>query len=121
MRVTISKKFDFDAAHWLPNVPDGHKCSRMHGHTYVAEIICVGEPDKRGMVVDYAELAEAWAPINTLLDHHVLNEVRGLENPTTEVLAPWILRKLDESPIGHVLVAVRVYESSTTWCEARKP
>lgn len=119
MRVTISKKFDFDAAHFLPSVHDGHKCKRMHGHTYVVEIICAGEIDDRGMVLDYAEIAAAWAPLHALLDHRVLNEIFDLENPTTEILAPYILNRLE--PVLYQLVAVRVYESSTTWCEARKP
>lgn len=121
MRVTISKKFDFDAAHHLPKVPDEHKCKRMHGHTYVVEVICAGEVGPDGMVCDYADIAAAWDPLHNVLDHRVLNDIRGLENPTTEVLAPWILERLDESRIGQFLTAVRVYESSTTWCEARKP
>lgn len=116
MKVTISKTFDFDAAHFLPKVPEDHKCRRMHGHTYRAEVICAGELDERGMVCDYAEIAVAWAPIHDMLDHRVLNEIPGLENPTTEILAPWILERLGMRS----LVAVRVYESSTTWCEARR-
>ena len=116
--VTISKTFDFDAAHSLPLVEDGHKCRRMHGHTYRVEIICAGKLDRRGMVCDYAEIAAAWAPLHALLDHRVLNEVDGLQNPTTEVLVLWILDHLRVNygylPVTHV----RVYESSTTWCEA---
>lgn len=116
MKVRISKKFDFDAAHWLPSVPVEHKCRRLHGHTYVVEVICEGELDERGMVLDYAEIAEAWKErVDVFLDHRCLNEVRGLENPTTEVLAPWILARMQET-LEHV-VGVRVYESSTTWCE----
>ena len=118
MRVQIAKRFDFDAAHWLPNVSEGHKCARLHGHTYRVEIACEGEPDKRGMVVDYAEITQAWNPIHALLDHRLLNNVEGLENPTTELLAPWILARL---LVEHKLpmVWVRVYESSSTWCEVR--
>lgn len=112
--VRISKKFDFDAAHWLPNVAPEHKCRRLHGHTYVVEVLCEGPTDARGMVLDYAEIAAAWEPINARLDHRLLNEVPGLENPTTEVLAPWILDALGGLP---TLVGVRVYESSTTYCE----
>lgn len=113
--VTISKKFDFDAAHFLPNLPDGHKCKRLHGHTYLAELILRGEPDERGFVVDYAEIAAAWKPVEALLDHRLLNDIEGLETPSTEVLAPFIARMLLNSlPLLH---AVRVYESSTTYCE----
>ncbi len=115
MMVTISKTFDFDAAHWLPNVPVDHKCRRLHGHTYRVEVLLRGEPDGRGFVADYAEIAEAWRPVHGMLDHRCLNEIEGLENPSTEVLAPFIARMLvDALPLLH---AVRVYESSTTWCE----
>ena len=118
MRVRISKSFDFDAAHFLPNVPDGHKCKRMHGHTYRVEVRASGELDERGFVVDYAELAAAWWPIHAVIDHRLLNEVPGLENPTTEVLAPWILERFTAA-IWQV-EAVRVYESSSTWCEVSR-
>lgn len=118
MIVTIAKAFDFDAAHYLPLVKDDHKCKRMHGHTYRVEVQLEGEPDDYGMVIDYSVIADVWSHVHAVLDHRVLNEVPGLENPTTEVLAPWILerfvRSLPET------VAVRVYESSTTWCEARR-
>jgi 6-pyruvoyltetrahydropterin/6-carboxytetrahydropterin synthase len=118
MRVTISKMFDFDAAHFLTTVPADHKCFRLHGHTYRAEIICEGEPDARGMVCDYAEIAAAWAPVHDAVDHRCLNDIGGLENPTTEILTPWILARLASAL--PCLAAVRVYESASTWCEARK-
>lgn len=118
MRVTISKTFDFDAAHHLPNVPDGHKCKRLHGHTWYVDVVLQGEVDERGMVRDYAEIAAAWAPIHAMLDHRYLNEVEGLENPTTEVLAPFIANALfDALP---ELVRVRVYESKDTYCEVER-
>lgn len=112
--VTICKSFDFDAAHWLPLVAAHHKCHRMHGHTYRVEVIVCGEIDERGMVCDYAEIAEAWVPIHAEIDHRCLNEIPGLENPTTEILAPWILARLP------MATRVRVYESSTTWCEVAR-
>lgn len=118
MTVTISKMFDFDAAHYLTKVPPEHKCARLHGHTYRVEIGCAGELDPRGMVLDYAEIAAAWSPLDHTLDHRLLNEIPGLENPTTEVLAPWILARLVDA-LPH-LVFVRVYESATTWCEVRR-
>lgn len=125
MRVTISKTFDFDAAHWLPKVDPDHKCRRMHGHTYRAEIICEGEVGKSGMVIDYADIADAWAPLHDLLDHRVLNEVQFppntgsklLENPTTEHLVYFIWALLTPTKLVSVLKRVRVYESSTTYCE----
>ena len=116
--VEICKRFDFDAAHFLPNVPDGHKCKRMHGHTYVVEVRLKNNLDHRGFVADYAEIADFVNPVIARLDHYTLNDIEGLENPTTEVLCWWIwdnLRGLDG------LCAVRVYESSTTWAEAKPP
>jgi len=111
--------FDFDAAHWLPHVPEGHKCGRMHGHTYRVELILSGEVDPaRGWFVDYADIADAWAAVDGILDHRCLNHVEGLENPTTENLAPWILRQLAQS-LPH-LCRVKVYESATTWCEVTR-
>lgn len=121
--VIIAKTFDFDAAHFLPYVPDGHKCKRLHGHTYQVEVQLAGEPHaegpRAGMVVDYADIAAAWAPLHGILDHRCLNEIPGLENPTTEILAPFILARF--AAALPETVAVRVYESSTTWCEARRP
>ena len=127
--VTIAKRFDFDAAHRLPNVPDGHKCGRMHGHTYVVELQFSGVPNPHtGMLFDYADIAALWAPLNARLDHYTLNDIPGLENPTTEVLVHWMLRELKALCIGvgdkaredmwRALRIVRVYESSTTYCEA---
>lgn len=112
--IRISKTFDFDAAHWLPFVPEGHKCNRMHGHTYRVEIICEGLLDDRGMILDYSEIAAAWAPIHDKIDHRVLNDVACLSNPTTEILASWIFGFLEKQIPLH---AVRVYESATTYCE----
>lgn len=112
--VTIAKVFDFDAAHWLPMVEEHHKCRRLHGHTYRVEIRCRGPLDGRGMVCDYAEIAAAWGPVHDAIDHRQLNDVEGLENPTTEVLAPWIADRLRGKIPLH---SVRVYESATTWCE----
>jgi 6-pyruvoyltetrahydropterin/6-carboxytetrahydropterin synthase len=117
MMVTLGKTFDFDAAHHLPNVPDGHKCKRMHGHTYRVELMVSGKPDERGMVCDYAEIAAAWASLHDLLDHRTLNDVPGLENPTTEILTPFILRHLQRTAPTLPWCRVRVYESATTWCE----
>lgn len=112
----IAKTFDFDAAHYLPRVADGHKCKRMHGHTYRVEIRLHGPLDERGMIVDYCEIADAWAPLHAQLDHQTLNDVTGLENPTTEILAAWIVRELRKTRLP--IDRVRVYESATTYCEA---
>ena len=114
MIATIAKRFTFDAAHHLPTVPVDHKCHRMHGHTYEVELVLRGPVGADGFVLDYAVIAEMWQPIHDALDHRCLNDVPGLEVPSTEVLAGWILRRLN---IWKALTAVRIKESSTTWCE----
>jgi 6-pyruvoyltetrahydropterin/6-carboxytetrahydropterin synthase len=121
---TIAKTFTFDAAHFLPGVPDDHKCRRTHGHTYEVTIVLQGPVDARtGMIVDYQDIANAWREIHDVIDHRLLNDIIGLENPTTELLAPWILHRLNRSAYlagrggGSLVKRVRVKESSTTWCE----
>lgn len=115
MMVTICKQFDFDAAHYLPLLPREHKCHAIHGHTYRVDVMCSGECGEDGMLIDYADIAAVWAPVHALIDHKLLNTVEGLFNPTTEVLAPWIIARMAVSL--PCLAGVRVYESSTTWCE----
>lgn len=122
MTATIAKCFTFDAAHFLPNVPAGHKCSRMHGHTYEVEIVLRGPIDD-GFVADYALLDEAWAPIFSAIDHRVLNEISGLEVPSTEHLAAWMFahivddRRQEMETVKRLLAQIRIRESSSTWCE----
>lgn len=117
MLTTISKTFDFDAAHRLDRLPPEHKCHRLHGHTYRVEIRLRGEPGRRlGMLIDYADIAAAWRPLHDLLDHRLLNEIPGLGVPTTEVLAEWVYERLAPS-LGGLALSVRVYESATTYAE----
>lgn len=111
----IYKDFTFDSAHKLTRVPAGHKCANMHGHTYVLRVFITGEPDDRGMLIDYAELADALAPIIKQVDHQTLNDIHGLDNPTTEVLAPWLWRRI-KAALPDYDIAVEVKESSTTGC-----
>jgi 6-pyruvoyltetrahydropterin/6-carboxytetrahydropterin synthase len=113
--VTIAKQFTFDAAHHLPGLPEGHKCKRLHGHTYRVEIQLRGPVDEFGFVVDYAEIAKAWAGIDEQLDHRCLNDIPGLETPSTEVLVKWIGDRV--KALLPRLVRVRVSESTTTWAE----
>jgi 6-pyruvoyltetrahydropterin/6-carboxytetrahydropterin synthase len=115
---TIEKDFTFDSAHRLPSVPEGHKCGRMHGHTYKLTVILASRELADGMVFEYGELKDVVQPLVDSIDHRTLNEIAGLENPTTEVLAEWIYKKL-RPRLLKVLVAVRVRESSTTSCEYR--
>jgi len=118
VKISIAKTFDFDAAHRLPLVPTDHKCARLHGHTYRVELVLDGAPDARGFIIDYAEIEAAWRPVHAEVDHRYLNDIPGLENPTTEALAPWLFERLQSAL--PMLSRLRVYESSTTWCEARK-
>ena len=91
----IHKEFTFEAAHRLPNVYEGHKCRRLHGHSFKATIYVSGEVGSHtGWVMDFADIKEAYEPIFRELDHHYLNEIEGLENPTSEVIARWMWRRL---------------------------
>ena len=98
MPTRITKSFTFDAAHWLPEVPEGHKCKRLHGHTYMVVLGLEGEVDPRlGWVRDFGDVSEAFAPFYEAFDHHCLNDIEGLENPTAEVMAAWIYERLREA------------------------
>ena len=93
--IELVKDFRFEAAHYLPNVPEGHKCRRMHGHSFRGEIAVRGRVDPTtGWLVDFADLKRMVDPIVSRLDHYVLNEVEGLENPTSERVAVWIWEQL---------------------------
>ncbi|MEO8659734.1 MAG: 6-carboxytetrahydropterin synthase QueD [Bryobacteraceae bacterium] len=111
----IYKSFSIEAAHFLPNVPSGHKCRRMHGHSFHIDIYVAGEVDEQvGWLMDFAEIKRAFQPIHDLLDHYCLNEVEGLENPTSENLARWIWGRLKASlPL---LSKVVVRETCTSGC-----
>lgn len=110
--VKITQAFVFEAAHRLPNVPDGHKCKNMHGHSYRVELTYVGDIDPHtGFVLDFFDIERQLKPLFAQLDHKVLNEVPGLGNPTAENIAIWISRKTDA-------YSVRVYETPMCWAEA---
>jgi 6-pyruvoyltetrahydropterin/6-carboxytetrahydropterin synthase len=111
----ISKTFRFEAAHSLPNVPPGHKCGNLHGHSFTCEIFCTGavEPHE-GWVLDFADISSAFAPFLLQLDHNHLNTIDGLENPTSENIARWIYRNL--RPRLSKLSAVAVSETCTSMC-----
>ena len=86
----IWKEFCFEAAHRLPHCPEGHKCGRLHGHSYRLRVYVAGEPDpEMGWIVDFADIKKVVKPLIERLDHYYLNEIEGLENPTSEVLAKW--------------------------------
>ncbi len=114
----IFKEFTFEAAHRLPNVEPGHKCARLHGHSFRVKVHIDGPVDQRlGWVRDFADLAGSMQPLLEQLDHHYLNEVEGLENPTSERLACWIWEHLQ--PGLPELSQVVVQETCTTGCVYR--
>jgi 6-pyruvoyltetrahydropterin/6-carboxytetrahydropterin synthase len=118
MRTRLERSYRFEAAHFLPKVPPGHKCARMHGHSYQIEIAIEGEIDpERGWLVDFAAIDEHATPLVRELDHHVLNEIDGLANPTSELLAVWLWQRLSPTLAG--LVEVAVSETPTSRCVYR--
>ncbi|MGP3938245.1 6-carboxytetrahydropterin synthase QueD [Streptomyces sp. 6N106] len=114
----IFREFTFEAAHRLPNVPEGHKCSRLHGHSYrvIVHVEAPVDPET-GWVMDFGDLKKAFKPLEARLDHYYLNEIEGLENPTSEVLACWIWERL--KPTLPVLSALTVRETCTSGCTYR--
>ena len=117
-RTEIFKEFRIEAAHLLPNVPEGHKCRRLHGHSFLIGVHVSGSVgEDTGWVMDFADLSEAWAPLHDQLDHRYLNEVPGLENPTSEHLARWVWEHLVDDLPGLSRVVVR--ETCTSGCVYR--
>jgi 6-pyruvoyltetrahydropterin/6-carboxytetrahydropterin synthase len=111
----IYKEFTFEAAHCLPNVPEGHKCKRLHGHSFRVEVHVCGPLDARlGWVMDFADLKRAVKPVIARLDHYYLNDIPGLENPTSEVLACWLWNEL--KPLLPQLSRIVVKETCTSGC-----
>jgi 6-pyruvoyltetrahydropterin/6-carboxytetrahydropterin synthase len=111
----IWKEFTFEAAHLLPNVPEGHKCRRLHGHSYRVRVYVSGEPDAQlGWVMDFADIKRAYGPIREELDHRFLNEIAGLENSTAEVIAAWIWERLQ--PRLPDLSRIEIGETCTSGC-----
>ena len=118
MSFEISRKFRFEAAHRLPHAPEGHKCRRLHGHSFEVTVTVVGPlREAEGWVCDFADLATAWGPLYEELDHTYLNEIPGLENPTSELLAGWIWERLATALPS--LASVEVAETCTTRCVYR--
>jgi len=115
MIVDIERTFRFEAAHVLPNVPAGHKCRRLHGHSFIVDVAVRGGVDERlGWYIDYADLEAAFEPLRARLDHYYLNEVEGLENPTSENLAHWIWERLSPKLPG--LFRIVVHETCNARC-----
>ena len=115
VKVRLVREYTFEAAHRLPQVPAGHKCERLHGHSFRVEVAVEGKVDERtGWFIDYGRLDELWEPIDQALDHRYLNDVEGLENPTSEILARWIWRRL-ESDLP--LARITIFETCDSRCE----
>lgn len=115
MGLSITRRYHFESAHFLPNVPEGHKCKRMHGHNYEMEVTVMGPVDRVGFIIDFWDLDKIVQPIIELVDHRVLND--AIMNPTAEHIAVWFLDKLPHPGI----VNIRIYETKDCWCDATRP
>ena len=111
----IYKDFTFEAAHLLPNVPAGHKCARLHGHSFMVRVVVAGDIGQNsGWIMDFTDIKTAFKPIEQELDHYYLNDIEGLENPTSEILAQWIWIRLKISlPL---LSRIEIKETCTSGC-----
>jgi 6-pyruvoyltetrahydropterin/6-carboxytetrahydropterin synthase len=111
--VELFKEFGFEAAHFLPNVPDGHKCARMHGHSFRVRVSVEGPVDPTlGWVTDFGDVSAVVSPVIAELDHRCLNDIDGLDNPTSEVVARWLWDRLASVVVG--LAAIELRETCTS-------
>jgi 6-pyruvoyltetrahydropterin/6-carboxytetrahydropterin synthase len=115
----LQRSYRFEAAHHLPNAAEAHPCRRLHGHSYRIEVTVTGHADaQRGWVIDFADIDAVVEPVCAQLDHQLLNDIAGLENPTSEVLARWLWERLAPSLPG--LSSVRVAETLDSACTYRE-
>lgn len=118
MNVRLVKTFTFEAAHRLPSFPEGHKCRRLHGHSYRVDVVVAGDVDPaRGYLIDFGDVKAACEPVRQRLDHYYLNEIEGLENPTAEILAAWLWSRL--KPVLPQLTEIVIHETCMSRCEFR--
>lgn len=118
MEAELTRDYRFEAAHRLPRLPDGHKCKRLHGHSFRVEVLVKGEVDEgTGFLMDFGDIDRIVDPIVARLDHNYLNEIEGLENPTSEILAAWLWQKV--RPSLPLLAAVSVSETCDARCTYR--
>ncbi|MBS0241545.1 MAG: 6-carboxytetrahydropterin synthase QueD [Proteobacteria bacterium] len=116
LTASITASYTFEAAHRLPLLPQSHKCHRLHGHNYRLEVTVTGPLDDRGFVMDYAELDAVVAPFVAELDHRYLNEIAGLENPTSEMIVHWFKARIDAA-LPDWRAKLRLYETDRYWVE----
>lgn len=120
MHCSLTKTFSFESAHFLPSFPDGHKCRRLHGHSFRVDVTVSGEiPEGAHHLIDYAEISVVIEPIKEALDHRLLNEIDGLEHPTSERIAAWIWDRL--TPELEMLSEVVVHETCVSRCAYSGP
>lgn len=118
MHCQLSRDYHFEAAHRLPRVPATHKCSRVHGHSYHVTITVTGSIDPElGWLLDFADIDRVVDPVVASVDHRLLNEIPGLENPTSELLAVWLWRAIQPGLPG--LAEVMVAETPSSRCVYR--
>lgn len=119
-RVELARTYRIEASHVLPKAPPESECARLHGHSWTVEVHVAGEIDREaGWLIDYGDIDDAWEPIHRRLDHRHLNDIEGLDNPTSELLAVWIWDRLEPELPG--LRAVVVHETCTARCTYRGP
>ncbi len=117
----VAREYHFEAAHFLPNVPDTHKCKRLHGHNYKLEVTLSGPVQQSGFIIDFWDMDKVVQPILDEVDHRCLNDIAGLENPTAENITGWFFDRIDVGLVGQFfhdvgVVAVTVWETDT--CKA---
>ena len=112
MSLSITRRYHFEAAHWLPRVPEEHKCHRIHGHNYEVEITVSKPIQDDGFLIDFWDLDKVVQPLVEQVDHRTLNDIEGLTNPTAELIAGWFLDRLPAYVVG-----VRVYETKDCWAD----
>jgi 6-pyruvoyltetrahydropterin/6-carboxytetrahydropterin synthase len=120
--MSIGNKYELIAGHWLPKVPDGHKCRRPHGHNYEIEVVIAGAVQENGFIIDFYDLDKVVQPLLATLDHTMLNDHEGLENPTAEVISEWFQKRINSalSP-DMVCKCVTVWETKNCWAKSEIP
>ncbi len=110
---TITRRYHFESAHFLPKVADDHKCKRVHGHNYEIEVTVSGPVLMSGFILDFWDLDTRVQPLIGAIDHRLLNDIPGLDNPTAENIGAWFLQRLESNGVS----AVRVYETKDCWAD----